>query len=366
MDWKRIIGETKELRSNILRNNMAKAWYLVVLKCIEDIKETSGREIADAHVYETLHMAMNPPPEGKKKYTYLGTKKTKDKATGKERIEKNVELPVKKYVNIRADFKFGLECVLNMYVKECIAFFQSRNKTLPEDSTLFSDLCDFASQNYNPSISPMIIRLPDVIPADARVSSPYGDVSGDIAKKIKDRFKMSDNRSPRELNKLTEAFARFIDCFAIISADLLWEKKTLVNSVFFLQVFRIFHTLMQRQEVDIDSEIFSQLESYMEQNTPRKTTTTKAKSEEGEDEEEETEENGEQEESEEAEESEEGTPKKKTTPKKTTPKKPTPKKTTPKKKVTKAEENEENTAALDEALNEDEQWSESKIDEDEE
>jgi hypothetical protein len=315
-DWSANIGKFLQLQAVAFKNDLAKALYLAMLKQKDAITEKCHYDEDPFYMYETLQQALNPRKKDEPKYTYAGVKKIKDKDTGIT-MEEEGQLPMKKFVTITVEAKSILIYLLNAYVKEVKSYYDSHKHTFPEESKLLSELIKYSQSQSADPIIPFIFYASEVSQIDKIIKGGFNSIEKKLVDKMRTYFKDKEDKTPdAKLALVAETFVRFLNMLAVMSADILYEKRQAVNMQFLFGVLRVVSSLVQHHDASLNQDVLNNMKEYVEATKPKK----KEKGEDGED--------GEDEEEEEEEDDGE---KKKKPAKKTTTKKPPAKKPTAKK-----------------------------------
>lgn len=300
--WKEIIGDFKTISSNAMKNILGRSMYLTILKHKDNLNEESNKDIDQFYMYETLHMALNPKKKEETKYTYKGDKTTIDRKTKEKKVEKNVDLPMKKFANITGEVKNGLTFLLNKYINECYLCYIDGKRTFPDESQVLSHICNYSESQCSQPIAPIIIKSVDVLDVEELVEGNYANCLKQLVEKLRAYFKDKEDKVPeKQLGTLVDAFIKFMKIIAIYMTDILFEKRQAVNGVFLFGILRQLNSSLKQHGVRMDSELFDNLREYIEINKPKKESTGKGKKKKSDDEDEDNDEENEEEEEEEVE-----------------------------------------------------------------
>lgn len=305
--WTELIGDFKVLIANPIKMLLGKSLYLTILKHKDNLCEESNRDVDPFYMYETLQMALNPRKKDEVKYTYRGDRTTVDKKTKITKVEKDIDIPMKKFANITGEVKTGLAFLLNKYINECYSCYVDNKKSFVDESQVLTQVCNYAELKCTLPIAPTIIRCTEALDIESLVEGNYANCLKLLLEKLRTYFKGKEDKVPeKQLGTLVDAFIKFMKIIAIYMTDLLYEKRQAVNGVFFYGILRQINSAMRQHGCHIDEELLDNLKEYIDANKPKKETTDKKgkkeKNEEEEDEEEENEENEKEEEEEEPEE----------------------------------------------------------------
>lgn len=269
-DWATSIGNFKTLQAVGIRNQLARTMYLTVVKHKDDLLEAANRDENPMYMYETLSMALAPKGKDAQKFTYKGDKTTKDKKTGKSVTQKNVDLPMKKFVTITFEAKAGMAFLLNMFVKECYGCYKSKGYKFGPDDKVLQNVMDYTDSLAPEAIvTPAIIRVGDVMDVDSIVQNNFGNIQTELMNKINPIFKDEEGKSPEsKVEILVKAFVKFLKVVSVLMGDLLFEKRAAVNKVFLLGIMRQLNSLIKMYGACFEQEVLDTMAEFIDATKP--------------------------------------------------------------------------------------------------
>lgn len=283
--WANIIGNYINLGGNPIRVALGHVSYLYILKQIDIHLENSLDDNEWFKCYETLHMALNPKKkikddENSKGYTYIGDRIViKKDADGKsikdekgniiKETEKDVELPVKKYVNITVPYRTGLAFLLQKYVHECVSCFNDGNHMFKGKEYVLEQVYKYAQSNIPNPVFPAIIRAVDTFKVELIIDYDYEEFSQFLYDKCKGYFKGKEDQVPQEqLRLIVTTFIKFIKMVSIYVADLIYEKHQVVNNDMLFGVLRIINSNIFQYDASFTESLFVSMKKYIEFQRP--------------------------------------------------------------------------------------------------
>lgn len=283
--WEDVIGDYKNILTNPVKNLLGKSFYFTMLKHKDNLNNEVAVDNDPLHMFETLHMALNPKKKGEAKYTYRGTKVTVDKTTKAKKVEEDVEMGIKKFANITGDVKNGLTFILNKYIHECITFHNSRS--VKDDNITLQNLCTYVDNNISLPISSVICKIITLYDVEKIVDGNYANCSKQLVEKIRVYFKNDEDQAPeKSLGVLVDAYVKFMKVIAIAMTDTLFERRQAVSKTLFMGILRHFNSLSKQFGVKMEAEFLDNLKEFIEVNKPKKEVNGKKSKKKSEDDEE--------------------------------------------------------------------------------
>lgn len=289
-DWADSIGNFKSLQAVGVRNLLGKCAYLTIVKIKDDHLSNENSDENHLYMFETLQMALAPKGKDAPKFTYKGEKTVKDKKTGKSTKLQNQDLPMKKFVTITFEAKAGLTFLLNMFVKECHAYYKSKGYKFGPDDKVLQNIMDFAdSLAPDAIVAPAIIRAGDAMDPDQIVPNNFGNIQTELQNKITPLFKDEEGKTPdTKVEILVKAFVKFLKVISIMSGDDLYHKRAAVNKSYLLGKLRMLNSFIKMYGACFEQEVLDTMSQYIDATKPPAKEGGKGKkkkSEDGEDEE---------------------------------------------------------------------------------
>jgi len=165
----------------------------------------------------------------------------KDKETGMI-LEEETALPVKKFVTITVEGKCVLVYLLNAFFKECLSFFEHCKYSFPDNLTLLvKELIIFSKLHFENSIVAFICMMVEIYQPDTVTKSGYNNMERKISEKARAFFRNTEEQTASDIQvtHLCSLFMKFINTMAIVSTDILHEKRQAVNMSFMCSILRI-------------------------------------------------------------------------------------------------------------------------------
>lgn len=275
--WSEILGDFKTITAPGIVNLLGKSFYQTILKQKDNLLEDANFDVNNPkenrfHMYETLHMALNPKKkDDKDRYTYVGDKTTTDKKTKKKKTEKDVVQPVKKFANITGEVKNGLVFILNKYIKECHECYLDNKKTFLDESNVLTQICNYAESHMPMPITPVIVKSADVLDIELLIEGNYANCLKQLVEKLRTYFKDKEEKVPeKQLGTIVDAFIKFMKILAVFMTGILYEKRQAVNGVFLFGILRMMNNLLVPHNCKIEDELFDNLKEYIDAKKPKK------------------------------------------------------------------------------------------------
>lgn len=178
-------------------------------------------------------------------YTYYGLGKKKDPATG-ETITLMGAFPKKKFASLSLQTKQILQCLLSMYAKEVLNYYESNDNSFPCKQEEFGEaIKKFAQQNSTISIAPFIFenaKLCEDLVGEITDEPKKGTQA--LTKCLETEFKKAFGEAKGgksisgKIEEIINIYVKFLKVFCRYFTNLCWEHKVPLNQGVTLGVLR--------------------------------------------------------------------------------------------------------------------------------
>jgi len=191
---------------------------------------------------------------------------TEDGKTLKKKTDKTeiVDKKKSKWLTMSGELKYVLIYWLSRFTREIEMFYESRDKTLPEESEVVSEFVDFCQ---NPDdmiacITPYIMVVTDKINVSSVMPVVFEDLDSYLHKTFATIFKSNNGDFNKQLGILVDRWIAFMKIVSISFARILWHSKRKGDEVLFFTILRNL-SLVSAGDAELEETTFNQMIDYI-------------------------------------------------------------------------------------------------------